>query len=65
MELSKDAIEEFKDIYYQEFGERISDKEVQEMGVNLLSLFEIIYRPISKFGEQNSKDKNNKDPERV
>jgi len=26
MRLSKEAINEFKDIYYQEFGERISDE---------------------------------------
>jgi len=31
MKLSKDAIKEFKQIYYKEFGERISDDEAQEM----------------------------------
>lgn len=46
MGLNKEAIEEFKDIYYREFGKIISDEEAQEMGQNLLSLFKIIYRPI-------------------
>ena len=62
MRLSKEAIKEFKEIYYKEFGERISDKEAQEMGASLLSLFKIIYRPIPEAGEQNPKDKNNKRP---
>ena len=62
MRLSKEAIKEFKEIYYKEFGERISDKEAQEMGANLLSLFKIIYRPIPEAGEQNPEDKNNKRP---
>jgi len=62
MRLSKEAIKEFMDIYYKEFGERISDKEAQELGASLLSLFKIIYRPIPETGEQNPKDKNNKCP---
>lgn len=62
MRLSKQAIKEFKDIYYKEFGEKISDEETQEMGANLLSLFKIIYRPIPEDGKQNPEDKNNKRP---
>jgi len=46
MRLSKQAIEEFKKIYREEFGKEISDEEAQEMGEGLLSLFKIIYRPI-------------------
>jgi len=65
MGLSKEAIKEFKEIYYKEFGERISDEEAQEMGASLLSLFKIIYRPVPKVGEQNPEDKNNKHPESV
>ena len=56
MRLSKEAIKEFKDIYYQEFREEISDEEAQEMCESLLSLFKIIYRPIPE-------DKDNKIPE--
>jgi hypothetical protein len=43
MRLSRQAIEEFKEIYYQEFGEKISEQEVQEMGEELLFLFETFY----------------------
>jgi hypothetical protein len=39
MSLSKEAIKEFKEIYYVEFGERISDREAQEMGEGLLFLY--------------------------
>jgi len=46
MELTQKAIEELKEIYYQETGEKISDKEAKEMGENLLFLFKIICRPI-------------------
>ena len=46
MGLSKEAIEEFKEIYFKEFGEKISDEEAIGMGENLVSLFEIIYRPL-------------------
>lgn len=65
MRLSKEAIKEFKEIYYEEFGERVSDEEAQEMGGNLISLFKIIYRPILEAGEQNPGNKNNKRPESI
>lgn len=60
MRLSKEAIKEFKDIYYDEFGERISDEDAQEMGESLLSLFKVIYRPIPNDGNQNIRDEANK-----
>jgi hypothetical protein len=46
MRLSKRAIEEFKEIYFREYGKYLSDEEAQEMGQRLISLFRIIYRPI-------------------
>jgi len=48
MQLSKQAIREFKSIYKKEFKEDISDNEAYELAANLLSLFKIIYRPIPK-----------------
>jgi hypothetical protein len=48
MRLNKEAIKEFKEVYFKEFEDRITDKKAQELGENLLSLFEIIYRPIPK-----------------
>lgn len=54
MSLSETAIKEFKEIYYKEFGAILSDKEAEEKGTNLISLFKIIYRPIPD--EEEKKD---------
>lgn len=48
MQLSKEAIEEFKETHKKVFGEEISDQEAYEMASNLLRVFEAIYRPIPK-----------------
>lgn len=48
MQLSKETIEEFKEIYREELGEEISDQEAYEEASNLIQLFKIIYRPIPK-----------------
>ena len=63
MGLSKEAIEEFKEIYREELKEDISDAEAQELGDSLISLFRIIYRPLPGSGEQNLSDGNDKDPD--
>jgi len=55
MGLSKEAIEEFKDIYHEEFKEEISDAEAQELEESLISLFKVIYRPVPRSGKQNIK----------
>lgn len=52
MALSKEAIQEFKEIYLKEFKEEISDEKAQELGQNLIDLFRIIYRPIPDNGQQ-------------
>lgn len=44
--LSREAIEEFKKIYQEEFGKAISDAEAIEAGLRVLRLFQVIYRPI-------------------
>jgi len=36
MRLSKEAIKDFKDIHYQEFGERVSDEKALATGWSLL-----------------------------
>ena len=48
MLLSKEAIKEFKQIYRQEFGGKISDQKALELALNLLNLFRVIYKPITK-----------------
>ena len=42
-QLSREAIEEFKQIYQEEFNEVLSDDEVQEIAMRLLRFFGIIY----------------------
>lgn len=53
--LSREAIEEFKQIYREECGATISDAKALEMGLRVLRLFEVIYRPIP-INHYNSKD---------
>jgi len=43
---SKEAIEEFKEIYKKEFGEELSDQDATERATKLLNLMEAIYKPI-------------------
>ena len=42
-QLSSEAIAEFKAIYQEEFGETLSDDEVQEIALRLLRFFGILY----------------------
>ena len=42
-QLSREAIDEFKKIYQEEFNEVLSDDEVQEIAMRLLRFFGIIY----------------------
>lgn len=46
--LSKEALEEFKRIYKEEKGEDISDELAVEEAINLLTLFNAVYRPVKK-----------------
>jgi hypothetical protein len=41
-QLSREAIDEFKSIYQEEFGEVLSDDEVQEIAMRLLRFFGIL-----------------------
>jgi hypothetical protein len=45
-QLSREAIEEFRVIYQEEFGVILSDDEVQEIAMRLLRFFGIINRPL-------------------
>jgi hypothetical protein len=46
--ISKEALEEFKQIWREEKGEEISDEFAMEEATNLLTLYNAIYRPIKK-----------------
>ena len=57
--LSGKALEEFKKIWREQFGEDISDEKAAEEGINLLTMFDAIYRPIKKeWIEDQDKTKN-------
>lgn len=44
--LSQKAIDEFKTIYKEEFGEDLSDQEALDLSTRTINLFKVIYRPI-------------------
>jgi len=46
--VSEKALQEFKNIWREEFGEDISDEKALEEAVSLLTLFDTVYRPIPK-----------------
>ena len=45
-QLSRQAIDEFKAIYQEEFGKSLSDDEVQEIAIRLLRFFGILVKPL-------------------
>jgi len=45
-QLSREAIEDFKAIYQDEFGQELSDDEVQKIALRLLRLFGILQTPV-------------------
>lgn len=50
--LSKEAIEEYREIYKKVYGEDISYAEAEEQGNRFLNFFKIICKPIPKTKEQ-------------
>ena len=48
MQLSNKAINDFKKIYQKSFGVSLSDNEANEKGLELLTFFKLVYRPIPK-----------------
>ena len=45
-QLSRQAIDEFKAIYKEEFGQDLSDDEAQEIALRLLRFFGILGQPL-------------------
>jgi len=45
-QLSREAIDDFKAIYQDEFGKELSDDEVQEIALRLLRFFGIPPQPV-------------------
>ena len=48
MKLSQKAIDDFKKIYFKQFGIDLSDEEANALGIELLEFFRLIYKPIPK-----------------
>lgn len=46
--ISEQALKEFQNVWKQEFGEKISDEGAMEEALNLLTMFDAIYRPTKK-----------------
>ena len=44
--LSPQAIDEFTDIFREEFRQDLSEDEAQEMAIRLLRLFDILLQPL-------------------
>jgi len=41
---TQEELQEFKDIYFEEFGEKISDEQAFEYANSLVSLIESVYK---------------------
>jgi hypothetical protein len=50
--LSKQAVDEFKQLYKKEYGEELNDFVASEAANRLVRMFEIIYKPIPKEWEE-------------
>jgi len=48
MKLSKEAIDNFKKVYFEEFGVNLTDEDANERGLALLNFVSLIARPIPK-----------------
>ncbi len=61
--ISNEALQEFKKIWKEEYGQEISDEKAVELGINLLTMFDAIYRPVPKswLKEYEEKEKQNKE----
>lgn len=46
--ISDTALQEFKKIYREEYGQDVSNEKAMELAVNLLVLYKHIYRPPQK-----------------
>ncbi len=60
--VSREALDEFKAIWKREYGAEISDEEAMPKAVALLTLFDTIYRPITKAQAAKYDDENHGKP---
>ncbi|MCX6764651.1 MAG: hypothetical protein NTU58_03005 [Candidatus Nealsonbacteria bacterium] len=58
--LSEEALQNFKKVWKEEFGEEIPDDLAVEEAVNLLTFYKVIHRPIRKDWLDENEDGKNK-----
>ncbi len=46
--ITKEALEEFKQIYKNQTSETLSDQEALESATKLLNIIQLVYKPIPK-----------------
>jgi hypothetical protein len=46
--ISEKALEEFKKIYKEEYKKDPSEKEALDLATNLLTIFNVVYRPVKR-----------------
>jgi len=56
MALNQNDINELKQIYFEEFGEEISDADAWDMGINLVNLFKAVIRRRASIKVESAKD---------
>jgi hypothetical protein len=61
--LSEGAMQEFKTLWLEEFGEEISNERAMEIAPKLLDLFNHIYRPVKKKWLEDISNENNNENE--
>jgi len=54
MKLSNKALEDFKKIYRKQFKVHITSEKANELGLELLEFFRLIYKPVQKDFIKNS-----------
>lgn len=47
MQLSKQAINEYRQIHKEVFGKTMTEADANEAGLRLLNVFKIVYKPMS------------------
>ena len=60
MHLSKESVEEFRDIYEAEFGERLSFDEAKEQATWLLDFGLFVYNASRRLDEEQDKREENR-----
>lgn len=45
-QLSRQAVDEFKAIYRNEFGQTLTDEEIREIAFRLLRFFDVLRHPV-------------------